>query len=209
MTYQEKKDKIYDYININFSTILNKYLPLYKRINTNYSRNNYEELILGKVFYPVLEKINSSNKNIDFYYKMVENDKLKNYFFSICYIQIRYPSKSNKRIKEEFFTNGDESTYNEDKYIENILFREGSNINRYEEFILDEIYSIMEPPRARKVFGKDWAIYIKIFNLYMENFPITYRELLNKYKIKGFSYAYRNLWKKIKAELKSKGYLDV
>jgi hypothetical protein len=203
MKKEEKINAILENIAFNYNEFQkqakNKLKKQSKIVNPT---EDYRDLVCD-VVYSIIDNLKTL-KEINRFYKMYKENKLKLYIFKAIDINTRYATSPFLRKKI--------SEYKRFVVLDNINY----NTNNFEEiyedngFLFYYIMSLIEPPYAKKILGEDWRYYSDLFKEYINDVDSTYVSIEKKYNLPS-STLYRDInyvKNKIKEELtKNKKYL--
>lgn len=200
MTKSQKTAFILDNIAHNYKEFLKqaKY-KLYKQRHI-VNEDSYMELV-SDVIYSVIEKLNN-DESLERFYDMALNGKLKLFILKGIDSNTRFvraPFLRKKIIENNRIVYIDhlDNSIKEDENDEEKIAEDNKRI--------DKILDIMEPAKAREVFGEDWQYYCIIFKEYIYN-KTSYKTIALKYGIPLSSIYFHIRWikDKIRTELKIK-----
>ena len=203
MTKDDKIAFVLNDISNNYNTFI-KQADNHLQKHSRLSDSTGSEL-MSDILFSIIEKLNTT-KNINRYYDMALNDRLRFYISKAIFVNTYYFKSPFLRAK---FKQNNRYTVIETKdYL--FAIQEPTDFDNQDESTKEkmsaDLLSMLEYPRAQQVFGEDWKYYTKILKEYIATPECTYKSIAEKYGIPFSSIAFhiRYAKDKIREELNKK-----
>lgn len=216
MTTQEKTNLIYKDISINYNIFCSQAKSKLHKWEYLIGKGREKELV-SDVLFSIMNRMNSPII-VDKFYKMVLRDKFRLYVLKAVNDNAHYITGPFMREQMEIinrlplFDDLMGTNMGEEELLERYK-REESEDNK-ERTIIREIYLMLEPPRAIRIFGEikdpdDWKYYSGLFKLYIST-NLSYRKIAEKYQLppSSISFHLRKCKDAIRNELKKTGFIE-
>jgi hypothetical protein len=183
-SYESKTKHVLDNLADNYDIFLDQARIKLNKHSRLCSQDAYKELGADVIF-SIVQKLDSSS-NIDFYFSMINEDKLKLYTLKAISTNTSFYSAPFLRQKIQ--------DNNKLLYIDNIVnededFKERENKENIQDLLVSNVKQYLELPKAKELFGEDWHYYTNLFKEYI-NTESSYSSLSKKYSIPKSSIAF-------------------
>jgi GMP synthase PP-ATPase subunit len=175
MTNKDKREFIYSDITKNYNEFIRQ-----SKIKLDYrfapERDSHIELV-SDVLFSILDKLDK-REDLDRYYEMAVDNTLFNY---IC----KAINTNCKSLNAPFLYNR-LKTINRYVYYEeftDVPLEDEDDVEVDYRKIAELILESFEPPLAKKIYGAEWRLYVKIYRDYIEDNKATYGSIAKKYNI--------------------------
>lgn len=158
-----------------------------KLLNFNIDLDHNE--LLSDVIFSVVNKFDDDLK-LDRFYKMAKENQLSLYIFKSIdinchsfkapYLQSKIHKKRIAFYRQDMSKIG--NLIEDDKPQDSDTRKLNTMTNKQQELI-KQVYELMKPESAERLFGPHWKYFVRIFHDYMDNPKGTYKNIALKYDV--------------------------